>query len=304
MHVEITKLEARQRNLKIKITSSYVSEKFKLSEVLSIDKIKILFYFRESDIQNSMKHFFSKKSKGYTLKDNIVTDIKKMEELHNTAIKNFESSKAIYIQMFAEYRENFRKNMMASDSHDNYQTIYKTLSPHFSTLHWGTLPEYNEQIMINRGLLPETSLNEYYNHYHTLEDLYEVLMGILKPDNSFKGDINLNNKLSFRVFSRRWGHEDNYTIERRVDGWYVGHISINGISNKDGTGPLLMNLRHDSIQFPEDGVKYALETLWDMADETEMLVVELQNKLQEIADWISAVEKVVGNYQPEWCNYY
>jgi len=63
-------------------------------------------------------------------------------------------------------------------------------------------------------------------------------------------------------------------------------------------------LRHDCIFFSEDGVKHALENLWDLADENEMSVEELQEKLQQIADWISIVEKTVGESQPEWVRYY
>ncbi len=64
------------------------------------------------------------------------------------------------------------------------------------------------------------------------------------------------------------------------------------------------NLNHDSIFFPEGAIKHALETLWCMADEEEMPVEELQEKLQQIASWISVMEKTVGEYQPEWVGYY
>jgi hypothetical protein len=302
--MDISKLQARERNLKIKIATEYINGNFKLKNTLSVEEIKNLFYFREADFKNSLKTFFSKKGKGYILKQAVANEIEGINQYHNNSLQSFESSKAIFIETFGEYRDNFRKNMMASDSYEKYQILYGTLSLHLETLHWVMLPEYDEQIMINRGILPETNILDYYNHYHTLEDLYEVLTGVLKPSNTFKGDINLNKKFTFKVFSRRWDHDDHYSVERRIDGWYVSHISINGLSKKDGSGPLLKNLEHDSIQFPVDGVKYAFETLWDMADETEMSVDELQYKLQEIADWISAVEKAVGQYQPEWCNYY
>jgi hypothetical protein len=96
--------------------------------------------------------------------------------------------------------------------------------------------------------------------------------------------INLNRELTFKVYTCRWGHYDYYKVERKTKGWYVSHIAINGLSEKDGTGALLMNLDHDSVFYPENGVKYALETLWKLADETEMEVSDLQDKLQQIAD--------------------
>lgn len=67
---------------------------------------------------------------------------------------------------------------------------------------------------------------------------------------------------------------------------------------------MIDNLDHDSIQYPKEGVRYAFQTLWYLADEDEMSIEELQIKLQEIADWISAVEKATGEFQPDWCDYY
>lgn len=304
MCMNITKVQARERNLKIRIAAINIEGRFNLKDILSRDEIKNLFYFRESDLINSLNTFFNeKKGKGYVLKPNIVKDIEKMKQLHSESLNDFKSSKAFFVQTFAEFRNNYMNHMLA-DFSEKYQKLYSTLLPHLEILHWGELPEFDDQMIINRDILPESNIKEYYNHYHSLEDLFELLTGTHKSFKSFKGDINLNKKLTFKVFSRRWDHEDFYSIERRIDGWYVSHISINGLAKKDGTGSLLMNLKQDSIQFPEEGVKYAFETLWNMADETEMSVDELQNKLQEIADWISAVEKVVGANQPEWCNYY
>ena len=81
-------------------------------------------------------------------------------------------------------------------------------------------------------------------------------------------------------------------------------ISINVKCDKDGTGALLHNLHHDSVFYPEDGVKYALAELWNQAEEGEITFEELQIRLQQIADWISNVEKAVGEGQPEWVGYY
>lgn len=119
-----------------------------------------------------------------------------------------------------------------------------------------------------------------------------------------KGDDTLNKEMTFSVYTRRWGHSDVYQIERTIDGWEVHHIAINGKCAKDGDGALMINLHHDSIFFPEDGVKYALSNLWDDAEDGNLTPEELQKKLQQIADWISSVEKAVGDNQPDWVNYY
>lgn len=65
-----------------------------------------------------------------------------------------------------------------------------------------------------------------------------------------------------------------------------------------------MTLHHDSVFYPEDGVKYALAELWNQAEEGEVTFEELQIRLQQIADWISTVEKAVGEGQAEWVGYY
>lgn len=67
---------------------------------------------------------------------------------------------------------------------------------------------------------------------------------------------------------------------------------------------MLANLHHDCVFFPEDGVKYGMEELWEAADEGEVDLEGLQERLQQVADWISHVEKAVGAGQPEWVNYY
>ncbi|PRA00609.1 MULTISPECIES: hypothetical protein [unclassified Paenibacillus] len=304
MSDEVTKIKARQRNLQLKMVRQYVAEQFQLNDKFTEDQIIMKFYFRQSDLTSSLKHFFEKKGDRYTFKKGIRDKIFSISNIHNT-LKNEPSSDELvndYLENFKSFSEQYLNNIF--DGSNIYDDFYKKYQSSFEKLHWISLPEYEENMMINSSLLPEDNIEQYYNHYHTLEDLYNVLNGTLKPDNSFKGDINLNNRLSFRVYSRRWGHEDTYTIQRRIDGWHVQHLSINGLSDKDGSGPLLMNLDHDSIQYPKEGIKYALNVLWNLADETAMSVEELQIKLQEIALWISSVERVVGDYQPDWCSYY
>ena len=109
--------------------------------------------------------------------------------------------------------------------------------------------------------------------------------------------------MKFEVYTRRWGHEDRYTIKRTIDGWYCGHMSINGKCKKNGEGGLFDNLDHDAVFYPQEGVEYAMQKLWEAADEGEIDFQEMEKRLQEIADWISTVEKSIDS-QPEWVNYY
>lgn len=304
MQKEITKLDARQRNLKMIMVREYTSKKFKIKDKFTEDTIVKLFFFRQSDLQNSLKFFFTKKGEAYIFKNNIADEISEMSSKHFKAITDSKETSQKYVNLFKLFSEDYLNNIHKGDSSEKYNTFYNEFASSLEELHWFSLPEFSEQMMINRGMIPEDNILEYYNHYHSLEDLYDVLTGKTVPSNSYKGDINLNKRLSFRVYSRRWGHDDTYSVERRTEGWFVSHLAINGPSKKDGTGSMIANLDHDSIQYPKEGVRYAFRTLWYLADEDEMSTEELQVKLQEIADWISAVEKTIGEFQPDWCGYY
>jgi len=61
--------------------------------------------------------------------------------------------------------------------------------------------------------LPEINVKEYYYHFHTIEDLYNELHGTEKHWKKIEGDINVNVDLQFKVYTARWGHEDNYSME-------------------------------------------------------------------------------------------
>lgn len=300
---EVNKLIARERNLKFIIVRKYLQEHFPITKKFSREDISKLFYFRQADFADSLTTFFQEKNNSFIMKKKIFEEIKEIIEKHNKSKQNEEQFRTNYIKIFKDFKTKSNLNPY-SFNFEEYQKLYVAVKPYIESLHWSQLPEISEQMMINSEMIPEDNLTEYYNHYHTLEDMYEVLIGNLVPSNSYKGDLNLNKKLSFEVYTRRWGHTDTYRIERRIKGWFISHISINGLSNKQGEPTLSANLKHDSIQYPEEGIKYAFETLWELADETEMSVDELQTKLQEIADWISEIEKTVGRYQPDWCNYY
>lgn len=117
------------------------------------------------------------------------------------------------------------------------------------------------------------------------------------------GDSTLNRDISFAVFSRRWGHEDHYIIRRTQDGWYCGFLAINGECQKSGEGALWNNLNHDSIFFSQEGIGFAMLKLWDEANRGILSFEMLSERLQQVADWISVIEKSVYA-QPGWVYYY
>lgn len=171
-------------------------------------------------------------------------------------------------------------------------------------LHWKYLPIYDEQTMKNRGCLPEDNIDEYYNHYHTIEDLYEETIGKEIKFDLLNGDETLNKEVDFKVYTVRWNSYDTYRVKRTIYGWEVRYLSILPKTLKDGTGGLFDNLRHDSVFFPEEGVAYAMEQIWDLADSGKLSFNEMKEKLEEVAVWISDVERNMRVKQPKWCNYY
>lgn len=86
-------------------------------------------------------------------------------------------------------------------------------------------------------------------------------------------------------------------------GWEIFYFDIYKCL-KNGENGLFVLLNHDYVFYFKEGVAYALEKLWEKADNGEFSIENLQVKLQEIAEWISDVEKSLRRKQPDWCNYY
>ena len=90
------------------------------------------------------------------------------------------------------------------------------------------------------------------------------------------------------VYSRRWAHDDVYTINKTENGWYVRHLAINGECDKTGSPYLFENLDHDSISYPSD-LGICMEYLWDESKDKDESW--LQERLNELSEWIKNVEK-------------
>lgn len=294
--------DARKRNLMVKLFRKYLEDsnldtiEFEKGDIVSI------LYFKQADINSYILEFFTESSKEkFKIKDKCMEYIKNLKSKYDMYIAQNETLKEEYIKLYNILKSCF----------DSFTTDHKTYDENIgkaielaTKLHYVYMPIYTEQMIINRGCLPEENIDEYYNHFHAIEDMYYELIGKGKDWRSVEGDINLDKDMSFKVYTARWGHEDNYTLRRTHNGWNVNHISINGNTKKNGTGALEDNLDHDSVCYPKEGIEYAFETLWQEADTTSMSIEELQSRVQDIADWISEVEKATHQYQPDWCLYY
>lgn len=126
----------------------------------------------------------------------------------------------------------------------------------------------------------------------------------------------LNKEIEFNVYNTRWGDYIHYCVSWTINGWNWTCVTNNGMnsgeSDKEGlylnsdpefqevSGPLFHGLKHESVFFPEEDVKYALSKLWEEADRGEIDYEELSIKLQELAGWISTIEKTVDETKPKW----
>jgi len=150
----------------------------------------------------------------------------------------------------------------------------------------GLEPKHHAYMVKNRELQPDHE--EFYMHFHPLEDLLKFLDNEHANDDPV--DQTIGSEFTFRVFSKRWGHDDNYTVKRTSEGWAVSHIAIGGPCDKGGRPFLFENLRQDSIQFPE-GLDGWMEWLWTKAAEDGLSAEQVQAGLQQLADWVSATER-------------
>ena len=216
--------------------------------------------------------------------------------------KYLPSAEADFIKVYGEYYDRVKRNKYSGYIYEEYQEVFDRIKDILPIIHWGKLPLFNRYLLYNRGVDPEKNTVEFYDHIDCLNALLAEIRnkGICLSNES---DNSLDRKMIFRVYNRRWGHEDRYIITRTIDGWHCGHISINGECKKDGTGSLISNLEHDCIFYPKDGVKYAMQRLWEDSDDGIIDFDELSRRIQQVADWISAVEKAVGT-QPDWVGYY
>lgn len=178
-----------------------------------------------------------------------------------------------------------------NDNFNYFRSKLKEMIALAIEIHFYELPEFKETTIRNRGVIPEENPEEFYNHYHTLRDLYNWIENPEKEKyeiRSLKGDVTLNEELEFKVYSRRWGHKDTYSVVRTTEGWNCIFFT-KYVGGKNGEA-ILNSMVHDGISYPIS-LEYDFKTLWDLADNSEMSLEELQCKISEIAEWVSEVEE-------------
>jgi len=96
--------------------------------------------------------------------------------------------------------------------------------------------------------------------------------------------------MHIEVYSRRWGHNDRYNVNRTQTGWDVSFHMIGGSCDKQGNPFLFDNLEHDTINYPEALGGY-MEWLWDQAQDQNMNDDQIQEALDQLGAFIQQTEK-------------
>ena len=100
---------------------------------------------------------------------------------------------------------------------------------------------------------------------------------------------------TFIIFSDRFQANRTYNIRWLATGWHISHVVINGNCSPDGKPYLYENFNQDGIHYPTnlDGF---MENIWNRLKEGSINDLVAQQRLQQLADWVSISEQS----QPKW----
>jgi hypothetical protein len=157
---------------------------------------------------------------------------------------------------------------------------------HLSLKSSGCEPQYGKHMLTNRGV-PPTEI-EFYRHVHAVEDLFNFLND--SDANKDPVDVTIGAEFKVRIYSRRWGRDDTYTIKRTPNGWDISQMVRGGPSDKKGNPGFYKALDGDSINYPEELPGY-MEWLWERAAEDGLTKDDVASALDDLAAWISTCEK-------------
>ncbi|MFA5499325.1 MAG: hypothetical protein WCX83_03690 [Candidatus Cloacimonas sp.] len=248
-------------------------------------------YFRQSDFRLISREnpYFIVQDDNYILTEKAQNKVEEYMISHRDHPKDNQEKDA-YIQEFKQLKDIATDISNQADKR-KYSELSSGLADKAVRLHWSYQPEYEEYLLVNTGQLPEDDLRAFYDNYFAFEDLYWVLTNAKekKDVESFLGDKNLDKKFKFKVYSKRWGHEDTYDVERTLDGWAIHAMAVRKSGNKHGSS-IIEHLKHDSICYPHNVESY-IYSLWLYADRNPIEVSDLEDKMKEIADWISQTER-------------
>lgn len=149
----------------------------------------------------------------------------------------------------------------------------------------GLEPIHHGYMIKNRGM--DATHPQFYWHVHPAQDLLKYIDDV--DANKDPEDQTIGNTFYFEVFTRRWGHKDKYEMTRTEKGWDIKALSRNGSCNRDGSPVLFESLTNDLVNYPEALGGY-IEWVWERAKEDGLDHSEVQEALNQLADWVSLTE--------------
>lgn len=147
-------------------------------------------------------------------------------------------------------------------------------------------PKHHAYMIQNRGMNPSDP--EFYSHIQAVQDLLEYLDDVSANDDP--EDITLDEEFDFKIYTRRWGHYDSYTVIRNEKGWYISFMSHEGQGGMNADPVLSYMLRHDGISYPRN-LSNIMEDIWIRAKVEGLTKQQVQEMLNTVSNWIEVVEK-------------
>ncbi|URZ16360.1 hypothetical protein [Clostridium felsineum] len=102
----------------------------------------------------------------------------------------------------------------------------------------------------------------------------------------------MDKEFDFSIYSRRWGHDDDYSLKITDKGWNFLCVSVpmSGECDKAGNPFLINKLENELINYPKDLGEY-LEWLWEKVKKENLTDEKIQESLNILAEWINLCEK-------------
>lgn len=291
----------RIRNLLINITKNLIKNEQYEKIHFSQEELVKTFKFKEYDFKYIVGDIFKITGQDYCLIAERADFIKKIIASHFAVSRYLPSAEAKFLRIYGRYYDSISKQYFSHTSYDKYHEMYEDIKDVLPVLHWGYLPIYERYLLYNRGIDPERDVLKFYDHIDCLNALLNEVKG--KPlELENKSDSSLNVDIAFMIYSRKRNMLEDNIIRRTVDGWYFKFMTMEGRSQKDGSGTFTDYLERENLFYPYEGVTYALKNLWDAVDDGEIEYNEYISRIREISNWINITDQVLDK-QPQWLQY-
>jgi len=100
---------------------------------------------------------------------------------------------------------------------------------------------------------------------------------------------------TMNIYTRRWQHDDCYSIEMTPTGWNVTQGIVGGGGDKTGFPGLKQCFEQDYVSYPANIGNY-FEKIWEMIDSKAISDAKAQEHFNALGLWISTCEKATPSY--------